>query len=677
MSTFAETWHQWRQRRAEQRQWANVNDFAGLRELTARWCLGELSWSGVGQPAPRDPETVPIGEALAAINRAGLLTTFSEPAWVSPDGSTGQHAQVWGFATPETEEHLRHLLAGTRLQMTSEMYPKDLGLEIFGVTNHLYDQISEMPQIRVWDPQRRPSDLLWRRLSAPDWENPPALTDEDRAPADAVPSDAEVDRLDDEMEAAFHERDLLELGDDAAADVAEERAAYLHNLYSAACRAQQAESERRRDINVARYARDDYVIPMITTSEGWERVLETARQRQAAGDPMAEFFVRQAERNIKVWRARELNAAAQAPMGPWSAAAQRSETDPWPNCHHCGAPMHAGPRLYVSYDEGDGSAMVDTHCPTCQIESYYAWAMSDEEYEREFGHPFGEIPEGDDDYDEAEYETDHGHGRPDDTAIRHVHGAIQDARAAFPPERAQQIATDLLEALEADPALAVEKADEVYEVADKAYEDEFWAGRDWPTPEPEQDAAPPETSAPRDTTSTEQGAAQVNAIDWIRDYYGMFFSWLFDWGQDKPTHASPGQTITRKRARNITANVDAKLTQKQNKQAPPQQRVEPPQEPDTRPAPEPQDLDALTKPVRTAPPPPRSNTTFQRPPATKLNVWVKHDRDWCSCEGNGHTTRCEAARARRRLDAASSFLPPPGRGGNRGGATEPVQPNQP
>jgi hypothetical protein len=48
----------------------------------------------------------------------------------------------------------------------------------------------------------------------------------------------------------------------------------------------------------------------------------------------------------------------------------------------------------VSYDEGDGSAMVDTRCDRgCGISSAHYWRLTDEEYRREFGHDFDEDPE--------------------------------------------------------------------------------------------------------------------------------------------------------------------------------------------------------------------------------------------------------------------------------------------
>lgn len=196
----------WRLLHAERRLWAQAPDVASLRELTARWCLGELSWSGVGQPAPRDEETVEIGEALAVANRSGLLTSHSQPAAEFHDGAVQQRAFVEGYVSPDVEEKLRRLIAGTRLQMASQdgtqwrttykgAAPADryrdgdgwregfgqfgarlsasaMGLEFTGISDGACDEIDSMARITIWDPQWEPSRLLWDQLAQRDWDNP-------------------------------------------------------------------------------------------------------------------------------------------------------------------------------------------------------------------------------------------------------------------------------------------------------------------------------------------------------------------------------------------------------------------------------------------------------------------------------------------------------------------------
>lgn len=87
-------------------------------------------------------------------------------------------------------------------------------------------------------------------------------------PPTSVPTDEEVEQLSQNMEAAFAERDRLmavwtnsgtdddEESSRTAMEAQDRHAARLLDQYNAACRAQYAESDRRRDLNVARHGRD-------------------------------------------------------------------------------------------------------------------------------------------------------------------------------------------------------------------------------------------------------------------------------------------------------------------------------------------------------------------------------------------------------------------------------------
>jgi len=211
----------WRLLHAERRLWAQAPDVASLRELTARWCLGELSWAGVGQPAPRDAETVEIGEVLAAANRSGLLTSHSQPAAEFHDGTVQQRAFVEGYASPDVEEKLRRLIAGTRLRIASQddaqwrttytgaapaeryrdadggwregygqfgarLSASAMSLEFTGISGEVWDEIDDMARITIWDPQWEPSRLLWDRLAQRDWDNPAPPVPPSSAPAPSV-----------------------------------------------------------------------------------------------------------------------------------------------------------------------------------------------------------------------------------------------------------------------------------------------------------------------------------------------------------------------------------------------------------------------------------------------------------------------------------------------------------
>jgi hypothetical protein len=81
--------------------WRSARTLAGLGELTARWLEGTLESQPGYQPgAGPDPETVPLVPVLAALNRAGFVTTCSQPGKSGP-GYDGAHweqrAAVEGF----------------------------------------------------------------------------------------------------------------------------------------------------------------------------------------------------------------------------------------------------------------------------------------------------------------------------------------------------------------------------------------------------------------------------------------------------------------------------------------------------------------------------------------------------------------------------------------------------
>lgn len=82
--------------------WKSVRSLADLGELTARWLEGDVpevpSYGG-----PPDDETLPLVPVLAALNRAGYVTTCSQPGEAG-SGYEGalweQRAAVEGLATP-------------------------------------------------------------------------------------------------------------------------------------------------------------------------------------------------------------------------------------------------------------------------------------------------------------------------------------------------------------------------------------------------------------------------------------------------------------------------------------------------------------------------------------------------------------------------------------------------
>ncbi len=207
-------WQRATRRLIEARRWREVSSFADLCELSAEFCEGKLARTP-GHMGPRAGETVRIGDELAHANRQGFLTSGSQPG--EDDDGHQQRAAVEGFASPETVEKLRGLVAGTRLQMqvstygqrrtdysgayeaTRQVYP-DGSCHVFtefgavpgrneiGCDFDRPDLVDGMAYVSIHDPDWGDHSLLWDRLAQPDWDRPdppqpdtPSLTDHDRA----------------------------------------------------------------------------------------------------------------------------------------------------------------------------------------------------------------------------------------------------------------------------------------------------------------------------------------------------------------------------------------------------------------------------------------------------------------------------------------------------------------
>jgi hypothetical protein len=278
-------------RDAEWKLWANVPDLAHLRELVAWFCEGKLSFTP-GHAGPRCEETEgAVGAALAHANRSGFLTTNSQ------NGGENEYSGQWrscveGLADDATVARLRGLVAGTRLCLQAAplkfftqtgtvpgVHQKPDGgaydgndvppwrvvaFWFKGIPDEVLSQVTRLNYVQIVDPKWGPTSLLWERLSAPDWDNPPppnaSLWNQwyERTP----PTDEQVEHLSQAVEQAFAERDRLvdvwrKTGrdeDESAADAQDATADGLLIQYNAACQAQYAESDRRRAENLARYA---------------------------------------------------------------------------------------------------------------------------------------------------------------------------------------------------------------------------------------------------------------------------------------------------------------------------------------------------------------------------------------------------------------------------------------
>lgn len=79
--------------------WEATDTFEGLCKLTAKFLEGDFGYS-LGQTGGPDDETKRIAEPLATLNRAGLLTTCSQP------GESAQRAFVDGYAPEDVAKAL-------------------------------------------------------------------------------------------------------------------------------------------------------------------------------------------------------------------------------------------------------------------------------------------------------------------------------------------------------------------------------------------------------------------------------------------------------------------------------------------------------------------------------------------------------------------------------------------
>jgi hypothetical protein len=94
-------------------EWSRAESLSDLGELTARWLEGTIVHSPWQGDAPPDVETTPLIPFLAAMNRMGYVTEFSQPAEVKADSA--QRAVVSGYCLEGNAERLASLSLETEL----------------------------------------------------------------------------------------------------------------------------------------------------------------------------------------------------------------------------------------------------------------------------------------------------------------------------------------------------------------------------------------------------------------------------------------------------------------------------------------------------------------------------------------------------------------------------------
>jgi hypothetical protein len=98
--------------------WRGARTLADLGELTARWLEGTVgSVPGTMPGYGPDEETGPLVPVLAAANRAGYVTNFSQPG--ESDNGWTQRAAVHGFASAATFKAIATTAADADLIITA------------------------------------------------------------------------------------------------------------------------------------------------------------------------------------------------------------------------------------------------------------------------------------------------------------------------------------------------------------------------------------------------------------------------------------------------------------------------------------------------------------------------------------------------------------------------------
>ncbi|MFF3857094.1 DUF6919 domain-containing protein [Micromonospora sp. NPDC002575] len=134
--------------------WEGATGLSELGELTARWLTGELDETPT-HGAPPDEETGPLIPLLAAVNRAGLVTDFSQPAEI--DDGWQQRAAVCGYCDDATLDQLITAFTPTDLVLLHERTNSGIRLP---VTLHLgtaHTWVGGSPGVELWDDQCSPA----------------------------------------------------------------------------------------------------------------------------------------------------------------------------------------------------------------------------------------------------------------------------------------------------------------------------------------------------------------------------------------------------------------------------------------------------------------------------------------------------------------------------------------
>jgi hypothetical protein len=174
-------------------RWAQPLSLDALGNLTAQWLEGSVHWSPWEGGSPPDSETLPLVPSLAAMNRLGFLTDFSQPG--IPDY---QRASVTGFCNKAQAECLASISLDGELVVLTE-YPgveatyelpitQDEGRaftvlpgrpimdETLGLHPHTLALLADCHYVSICDPRWGRDDVLWASTVAALRRDPGACT---------------------------------------------------------------------------------------------------------------------------------------------------------------------------------------------------------------------------------------------------------------------------------------------------------------------------------------------------------------------------------------------------------------------------------------------------------------------------------------------------------------------
>jgi len=170
-------------------------------------------------------------------------------------------------------------------------------------------------------------------------------------------------------------------------------------------------AERERGIQprgaLRRYLRSVQDDAWAAWDKRWDKAQERRRQRRLDGsaEALAATLIARAEADANAARSADTEPDHPAPTLTRQSDAEQVPIEPRgpvdvvqiPDraaspCAECSGTLT--PVLgTVHVDEGNGSAMVDTRCGSCGLQSYHSWVLSGAEYERVLGHHFDDVDE--------------------------------------------------------------------------------------------------------------------------------------------------------------------------------------------------------------------------------------------------------------------------------------------